>query len=164
MDSGSTSPSEGCSEAAEVHAAHGEVWDRGGGMHVHFACNVILAPVYPPAWHPTITRHTDHLTQPFGRMAPHHTLGTRPGHRMTQQRLKKGLAPPMSVACASASMLRDGSSLALDHPLSHSAPHPTVWKDDTPSHFGNPSRPPNDTAATQKGTCSPNERGMCLDK
>jgi hypothetical protein len=99
LDSGSTSPSEGCGEAAEVHAAHGEVWDRGGGKHVRFACNVNLT-----------------------------------------------------------------TSLALDHPLSHSAPHPTVWEDDTLSHFGNPPRPPNDTAATQKGTCSLDERGVHLDK
>jgi hypothetical protein len=86
MGSSSTSPSEGCGVDAEVHGAHGEVRDRGGGMHVRFACNVILAPVYPPAWHSTITRHTAHLTQPFGRMTPHHTLGTRILVRPLRQR------------------------------------------------------------------------------
>ncbi len=74
MDGGSTSPSEGAEGHSEVHVAHGEVRDRGEGMHVHFACNVILAPVYPPAWHSTIPSHTVHPTQPFGRMTPRHTL------------------------------------------------------------------------------------------
>ncbi len=38
-----------------------------------------------------------------------HTPSHYPGHRMPQQRLKKGPAPPMRVACPSASRSRDGS-------------------------------------------------------
>ncbi len=78
-------------------------------MHVRFACNVNLTPAYPPARHSTIPSHIVHPTQPFGRMSPHHTLGTHHGHRMTRKRLKKGPAPPMSVACPSASRPTDGS-------------------------------------------------------
>jgi len=98
MDSKGIPPSEGGVEVAGVLKAHGELREEGAGMHVRFACNVTLAPLYPQSCPSSAQNCTTHSTLPVGRTTPD-PLG-RLSHLLTERRLEGGL-PPESVTPAS---------------------------------------------------------------
>ena len=167
MESGGTSPSEGGAEVTGVLKAHGELREKGASMHVRFACNVILAPLYPNACLSTAQICTTPFTLPVGRTTL--TLQERPGHLLTERRLKGGL-PSESVTPASGSALgrvplhtslrKRGRSMHSDVPTCG-----TVGAADTSPQFGRENRRQSDPPAHdpfEDMDCGEDRRDACL--